>query len=135
MKVAHRLAALVAAGMWLLPGVASAAAELKLKVDWNGVTLGRAMPVTGGVPLARGALSDARAVRLSAGERDVPLQAEVLARWPDKSVKWLLLDFQAATSETDLTLRYGPGVQAGEAPKGIVAAGDSGGVPVASGAV
>ena len=45
---------------------------------------------------------------------EVPLQTETLARWPDGSVRWLLLDFQidlAAKQKKTLTLRYGPEVR------------------------
>ncbi|MFP6768739.1 MAG: hypothetical protein VB859_11245, partial [Planctomycetaceae bacterium] len=54
-------------------------------------------PVTSGVPFAQGELRSADAVALfHAGpeQRRVPLQTEILSRWPDASVKWLLLDFQ-----------------------------------------
>jgi hypothetical protein len=51
-------------------------------------------PVTAGVPFPRGALQGAASVRLcDAGGREVPAQALPLARWPDGSVRWLLLDF------------------------------------------
>ena len=51
-------------------------------------------PVTGGIPFARAAVHDAERLELidDAGER-VPVQTEVLARWDDQSIKWLLLDF------------------------------------------
>jgi len=109
------------------------AAELKLTVDFGGVTLGRPFPVTGGVPLARGALRDARRVRLLAGGREVPLQAEVLAWWPDRSVKWLLLDFACPPGAKDVTLEYGEGVARRAPAKAIVAAADGGGVTVDTG--
>ena len=44
----------------------------------------------------------------------MPLQTESLARWPDGSVRWLLLDFQidlAAKQKKTLTLRYGPEIR------------------------
>jgi hypothetical protein len=55
-----------------------------------------AMPVTRGVPLARGVLRDATngLLRDEAGNV-VPCAARALAFWPDGSIKWLLLDFQA----------------------------------------
>jgi hypothetical protein len=55
-----------------------------------------AMPVTRGVPLARGVLRDATngLLRDEAGNM-VPCAARALAFWPDGSIKWLLLDFQA----------------------------------------
>jgi len=99
----------------------AAGGELGLSVDWGGAKRGGAFPVTGGVPLARGALTDPAALRLTADGRDLPLQAETLARWPDGSVKWLLLDFQAATGTRRLVLHYGKGVRPGAAAKGIAA--------------
>ena len=95
------LAALVA-----LATALGRAGELRLTVDWGGASRPRPFPVTGGVPLAKGALKDPRAARLVAHGRAVPLQTEALARWPDGSVKWLLLDFQAPTGETRFTLRF-----------------------------
>jgi exo-rhamnogalacturonan lyase-like protein len=53
-------------------------------------------PVTLGVPFPRGSLSDVGRLRLqNADGSDVPLQTRTLARWPDASVQWALLDFQA----------------------------------------
>lgn len=55
--------------------------------------------VTSGVPLRQGALTDETRSRLLDAEgREVPFAATVLARWPDGSVKWLLLDFRAAVA-------------------------------------
>src|SRR5438034_3886878 len=72
-------------------------------------------PVTSGVPLARGALRDPQAAALfSAEDREVPLQTEALLRWPDGSVRWLLLDFPIdlkAGEKKHFTLRYGPGTK------------------------
>jgi len=53
-------------------------------------------PVTSGVPFPRGMVADAGAIVLrdATGNR-VPLQRRVLDRWPDGSVRWLLLDFIA----------------------------------------
>jgi hypothetical protein len=53
-------------------------------------------PVKIGVPFPRGVLDSKEAVWLVDSEgRFVPLQTEVLAYWPDKSIQWLLLDFWA----------------------------------------
>ncbi len=53
-------------------------------------------PVTGGIPLAEGAApSGSRFVLLDKNNKPVPCQNEVLARWKDGSVRWVLLDFQA----------------------------------------
>jgi hypothetical protein len=54
-------------------------------------------PVSGGVPLPRGAAPEESRFRLLAdGDVSVPLQSAVLARWKDGSARWVLLDFQAA---------------------------------------
>ena len=46
-----------------------------------------------GVPLARGALQDvAQAALFDANDTPVPAQFRVLAKWPDRSIKWLLVD-------------------------------------------
>lgn len=63
-------------------------------------------PVTVGVPFPRGAVSDpTRLTLVDAREKPAPLQTSVLARWPDGSVKWGLLDFQVDV-EPDHPGRY-----------------------------
>jgi hypothetical protein len=52
------------------------------------------LPITRGVPLARGVLKDEKQASLTDAEgRLVFCAARALAFWPDGSVKWLLLDF------------------------------------------
>jgi hypothetical protein len=62
-----------------------------------------------GVPLARGALSDAAQARLfDASGRPLPTQCRALASWPDRSIKWLLVDAcvdSAANSTQRLALQ------------------------------
>jgi len=54
-------------------------------------------PVTGGVPIAEGAAPEGATFSLRDAQGSaVPLQSAVLARWPDGSARWVLLDFQAA---------------------------------------
>ena len=64
-----------------------------------------------GVPLARGAVADANEVGLfDAGDRTLAAQFTSLNRWPDGSIKWLLVDTQVdsgANAEQRLTLRRG----------------------------
>lgn len=53
-------------------------------------------PVTGGIPLAQGSASEGANFALHDENDDsVPLQTSVLARWKDRSARWVLLDFQA----------------------------------------
>ena len=122
----------------LAPAWAAAAVgaeELEVTVDWGGVRLARRFPVTGGVPFAHGVLTDARQVRLRAAGRELPLQTQVLAWWPDRSVKWLLLDFQAPVGQTNFVLDWADGARPRVPGKGIVATEDHGGVTVDTGAV
>lgn len=68
------------------------------------VTGRRAEPVTIGVPLPRALVHDpSRARLLDASSQEVPLQTRALDWWPDGSIRWLLIDFQATTA---------PGVEA-----------------------
>ena len=76
----------------------------------NGV-LGPRQPVCSGVPFPRGALGSGDRVRvLDAAGAEVPAQVAVSSRWPDRSVKWILLDFAADipdSGETRYSLEFG----------------------------
>jgi len=52
----------------------------------------RGEPVTVGVPRPRGVLRDAENLACIGPHGGVPLQTEVLERWPDGSVRWVLCD-------------------------------------------
>lgn len=58
----------------------------------------RAEPVTVGVPWPRGALRDATHLACIGPDGEVPLQTEVLERWPDGSVRWVLCDTLLSTT-------------------------------------
>ena len=77
----------------------------------------RNWPVTSGVPFGKGELASADDVRLlRAPQAPVPAQFETLSRWPDGSVRWLLLDFLADTTPaapTAYVLDVAPGRSAG----------------------
>jgi len=89
-------------------------AAMKLTVEEPSGVERRGWPVTSGVPLAQGALRDPAAAALfDASGREVPLQTEALAKWPDGSVRWLLLDFQVDLKPNEkkaFELRHGPAV-------------------------
>ncbi len=69
--------------------------ELLVTADTGGER--RNEPVTLGIPLARGELSlPAELVIMAEDGSRQPVQHKALTRWPDDSVKWLLLDFCAA---------------------------------------
>ncbi|MEJ0084611.1 MAG: hypothetical protein WDO72_02910 [Pseudomonadota bacterium] len=68
-------------------------------------------PVRIGVPLARGVLAEPGEAALLAGEKLLAAQFTALARWPDRSVKWLLVDAlvdSEANAEQRLSLRRAP---------------------------
>jgi len=53
-------------------------------------------PVTGGIPLAQGVAPEGASFALyNDRNKPVPSQTLVLARWKDRSARWVLLDFQA----------------------------------------
>ncbi|HEX5473151.1 MAG TPA: polysaccharide deacetylase family protein [Vicinamibacterales bacterium] len=65
--------------------------------DGNGESaVAGAEPLTIGVPFPRGVCPEAAALRLWSEGAPIPLQTAVLDRWPDGSIRWALLDFQAA---------------------------------------
>ncbi len=97
----------------LLFGSLALAGTVPLTVEEPSGVAREQWPVTSGIPLAAGELREAKEATLVTAEGSpLPLQTEVLARWPDGSVRWLLLDFQvdlAAKEKKRFTLRYGPG--------------------------
>ena len=99
------------------------AATVKLTVEEPTGVERKGWPVTSGIPLAEGQLRDADTAALFAADgKEVPLQTEVLARWPDGSVRWLLLDFQgdlAANEAKTFSLHYGPDVKRGTVEKPV----------------
>ena len=65
------------------------------------------LPISAGVPFPSGALGSPGQIRLLDKRRqEIPLQARTLARWPDGSVRWALLDFTGDGKE-ELRVEYG----------------------------
>jgi len=120
---------------WLLAAALASAGQVELTVDWTGVSDGPAVPVTGGIPFARGALPSAARVRLTDGTQALPLQTRVLAWWPDRSVKWLLLDFQARPGQKTFLLDYGKGIEPAPVPTRVTATATEGSTTVDTGVI
>jgi len=81
----------------LAPTLANATGQFRITVVEPSGVVRSGWPVTSGVPFGIGELISADAVSLRRGEAggpEVPLQTEILSRWPDSSIRWLLLDFQ-----------------------------------------
>ena len=70
-------------------------------------------PVSIGIPFARGQLSDVKKLALTDDSNAVyPFDSRVLARWPDGSVRWLLVDTQVSLSpEGQKSLCLSPGAK------------------------
>ena len=70
-------------------------------------------PVTFGIPLPQGALGRPEMARLTAGATAIPITTRALVRWPDRTIKWLLVTGQLqvkARADTNMTLELGAGV-------------------------
>jgi len=79
-------------------------------------------PITTGVPFAQGALASAAHVRLVCDAEEIPAQVQLTARWPDGSVKWLLLTFLAsapAAGKAEYHLECGPSVRPTAVAEGL----------------
>ncbi|WP_321474715.1 hypothetical protein [uncultured Paludibaculum sp.] len=79
----------------------------------------RDWPVTVGVPLRRGTVTSVKDLRLSTSGHGRPFQAEPLAYWPDRSIKWVLLDLQTDLPKSQgslYTLEKGPAATAPSKP-------------------
>jgi PcRGLX-like N-terminal RIFT barrel domain len=88
-------------------------------------------PVTTGISFPSGAVTDVgNLVLKSPGGRECPLQSACLDRWPDGSVRWALLDFQASfPGEYQLSL----GQRAATHEHRVVASQNAKGIDVSTG--
>lgn len=95
-------------------------------------------PVTFGIPLPQGALGAADRVTLSDGPTALPISTRALLRWPDGTIKWLLVSGRVAlAADATKTLRLALGADvvspAGRRPAMVRADGDR--IEVDTGAV
>jgi hypothetical protein len=92
-------------------------------------------PASAGVPFPKGALGSDRHIRLlDASGQEAPLQTGTMARWEDGTVKWALLDFQAASkSSGGYTVEYGSAVARAAAPTPLRATEGPDGITVVTG--
>jgi hypothetical protein len=93
-------------------------------------------PVCAGVPIPRSHLGDAKWVRLVSGNKEIPVQVQATASWPDGTVKWLLLNFTAdvpANSKSKYLLEYGTSVQRTAVSQRITVAQSNQGIQVDTG--
>ena len=73
------------------------------------------VPIRTGIPFPKGALASSEGIRLIDPDgEEAPVQARTLGRWPDRSVKWSLLDFQADApqgSQRAYSIEYGSQIE------------------------
>lgn len=92
-----------------------------------------AFPVTARVPFARGVLADGAPTRLLLDGADVPSQSTTTGRWPDGSVQWLDVDFNASPgpgATLAFALQYGAGVSAAAPGRGLAVTEEAGAIQV-----
>lgn len=96
------------------------AAEAPLRVaNWADAAR-NGWPVTGGVPLPRGEVTDLSEIALLSDGEPVAVQLAALAHWDNGSIKWVLVDFPAditAGEACDYSLRFGDGASSAAAAK------------------
>ena len=94
-------------------------------------------PVRSGMPFPQGVLGSSRTMRLlDPSGNEVTSQTRPLGRWPDGTVKWVLVDFQAdvpASSVREYTLEYGSEVSRGKFDTPLQVSEDASGVTVDTG--
>lgn len=81
-----------------------------------------AYPVNTRVPFPQGALADPANARLMNGEMETPAQMAAESRWPDGSIQWLAVDFNASIGPTEsqtYRLEYGGAVKAAAGVRGL----------------
>ncbi|MBU4199452.1 MAG: hypothetical protein KKE37_03885 [Verrucomicrobia bacterium] len=92
--------------------------DLNVK-DITGLNMIR--PVTGGVPINRGAAPRGSVFLLYDSKgKAVPLQSLVMRRWDDDSAQWVLLDFQANKSQS-FALSWSKNAKSGKPETSVVA--------------
>src|SRR5436189_4537301 len=98
----RRVSTAFAAVLGILIGTAVALAQapgaINLHVKESAGIRRSAYPVNGRVPFAKGALKDPSHVRLMLADREVAAQITVESKWPDQSIQWLDLDFNATVA-------------------------------------
>ena len=95
-------------------------------------------PITTGIPFPQGELGSAEHVRLMTGEREVPAQVRLTARWRDGSVQWLLITFLADVppgGQKDYRVEFGRQVRRSPVAEGLSVTKRPDGVSVDTGAL
>src|SRR5271169_3611445 len=90
-------------------------------------------PVNARVPFPKGALANAADARLMSGDAEVSAQFSPESQWPDNSIQWLDVDFNASLAPSELhtyRVEYGSGVKPSSTPRGLTITQDVGTIQV-----
>lgn len=111
--------------------------QIPLTIENPPPTALSAWPITTGIPVPQGQLASSDEVRLMHDGGEVPVQVSVAARWPDGSVKWLLLSFVAelpADAAGEYVVEYQRGIKRADVANPVaVSKSDDGGATVNTG--
>jgi hypothetical protein len=113
---------------WMTIGSIWAQTNVNLYVKETAGIRRMGFPVNARVPLPKGALATATDVRLMSGDAEVPAQFSAESQWPDNSVQWLDVDFNASLAPSELhayRVEYGSGVKPAATPRGLAITQDS----------
>src|SRR5262249_12120539 len=101
---------------------AQAATAVNLHVSETAGIRRSGYPVNARVPLAKGALNDPAHTRLMLSDKERAAQVAAESRWPDQSVQWLDVDFNATIGPLEqqtYRLEYGNEVKASASARGL----------------
>ncbi|MCX7806649.1 MAG: hypothetical protein N3A38_15905, partial [Planctomycetota bacterium] len=128
----------VRSGLYIAPRQPAKNARVEFTVTEPSGIARRSWPVRGGLPIFRGELADPKAIRLLDGEgREVPVHGKITAFWPEKTAKFLCVDFltDIGAGETrKFALEYGTEVRPSAAGRVAVSEKGGGEIEVSTGA-
>lgn len=113
--------------------VAQTPASVSVHVRESGGIRRTQFPVSVRIPLPRGVLNDPSHTRLLLKDAEVAVQVAADARWPDGSIQWLGVDFNASpgpAESLDFALQYGDAVRAIIAPRALAVSEDADAIQV-----
>jgi hypothetical protein len=105
-------------------------AQIALHVSEPGGIRRTVFPVNARVPFPRGVLHDSSHAHLVLGQAEVPSQMTSGSRWPDGSVQWLDVDFNAsldAMASQDYAVEFGDDIHA-TPPRGLTMTEEAGSI-------
>ena len=125
---------MITAMFWTAAGLAAQTAHtLGIRVTETAGIRRVSFPVNARVLLPQAVVRAADNARLVLNGKEVAAQYSAETRWPDGSVEWLNVDYNASIGPDESVryeLEYGEGVHAAEAPRGLSVAGEADAIQV-----